>query len=71
MPAMRVVLDTNVLVSALVFSSDALSRLRPAWQSGTLLPLASPDAVAELERERERAVCTTRSGPAIALRLYC
>lgn len=50
MPALRVVLDTNVLVSALVFASDALSRLRPAWQSRTLFPLASPDTVAELER---------------------
>lgn len=50
MPAWRVVLDTNVLVSALVFRSGSVSRLPTLWQSGALTLLASPHTMAELER---------------------
>ncbi|MDA0740118.1 MAG: putative toxin-antitoxin system toxin component, PIN family [Nitrospirae bacterium] len=46
----RLVLDTNVLLSALLFHAGSLSWLRPAWQSETILPLASHDTVAELIR---------------------
>jgi putative PIN family toxin of toxin-antitoxin system len=37
---MRVVLDTNTLVSALLFRGTA-SRLVPVWQSGRIIPLVS------------------------------
>ena len=45
---MRVVLDTNVLVSALVFSRGQVSWLRPAWQDGGLRPLVSKATATEL-----------------------
>ena len=38
---LRVVLDTNIVLSALVFGGGAAGRLRVAWQQGALLPLAS------------------------------
>lgn len=46
----RVVLDTNVLLSALLFRGGAVAWLRPAWQSEAVKPLASRDTVAELLR---------------------
>ena len=46
----RLVLDTNVVLSALLFRSDRLSWLRGAWQSKAVLPLASRDTTAELIR---------------------
>ncbi len=46
----RVVLDTNVVLSALVFGGGAAGRVRRAWQQGALLPLASTATVKELVR---------------------
>ncbi len=46
----RIVLDTNVLLSALLFHAGALSWLRHAWQSEIIRPLASRDTAAELIR---------------------
>ena len=46
----RLVLDTNVLLSALLFHQGALSWLRHAWQSKTIRPIASRDTTAELIR---------------------
>ena len=46
----RVVLDTNVLVSALLFPGRSLSWLRVAWQSGAVVPLASRATTRELIR---------------------
>lgn len=46
----RVVLDTNVVLSALVFGGGAAGRVRRAWQQGSLLPLASTATVQELVR---------------------
>jgi len=46
----RVVLDTNVLVSALLFSRGQVSWLRPAWQDGGLRPLVSKATATELLR---------------------
>ena len=46
----RLVLDTNVLLSALLFHAGSLSWLRHAWQSDTVRPLASRDTTAELIR---------------------
>jgi len=46
----RVVLDTNVLVSALVFGGRRWQVLRTAWQTGKVLPLASRATADELLR---------------------
>jgi putative PIN family toxin of toxin-antitoxin system len=46
----RAVLDTNVLVSALLFTEGELMWLPGAWQSGAITPLASADVIAELTR---------------------
>ena len=48
--ALRVVLDTNVVLSALVFRGGAAGQVRQAWQRGRLLPLASSATVQELVR---------------------
>ena len=37
----RVVIDTNVVLSALVFGRGTTARLRAAWQGGHCLPLVS------------------------------
>lgn len=50
MKPLRVVLDTNVLVSALLFHRGSLSWLRHAWQSEAIRPLASHDNTTELFR---------------------
>lgn len=50
MTPLRVVLDTNSVISALVFSSGHLSWLRTAWQAGHFIPLVCPDTVSELIR---------------------
>lgn len=47
---MRVVLDTNVLLSALVFGGGVAARLRQAWQQRAFLPLACSATVQELVR---------------------
>lgn len=46
----RVVLDTNVVVSALIFSRGPTSRLRTAWQADRFVPLASATTAQELLR---------------------
>lgn len=50
---LRVVLDTNVVVSALVFSRGRLDWLRGAWQTGRILPLISRPIAQELIRVLE------------------
>jgi putative PIN family toxin of toxin-antitoxin system len=47
---LRVVLDTNVVLSALLFRSGAAGALRLAWQSGACLPLVGTATVQELMR---------------------
>ena len=49
-PPLRAVLDTNVLVSALLFTEGRLSWLRPCWQSGQLLPVMAEPTARELLR---------------------
>ena len=49
-PPVRAVLDTNVVLSALVFRGGAAGRLRLAWQQGQVLPLVSTVTVQELLR---------------------
>lgn len=46
----RVVLDTNCLVSALIFSRGRFAWLRDAWQIKRFTALASRDTVSELLR---------------------
>lgn len=46
----RVVLDTNCVVSALIFSRGRLAWLREAWQGKRFVALASRDTVSELLR---------------------
>ena len=46
----RVVLDTNCLVSALIFSRGKFAWLREAWQAKRFITLTSYDTVCELLR---------------------
>lgn len=46
----RVVLGTNCIVSALLFSKKKMAWLRHSWQSGAITPLVSKDTVSELLR---------------------
>lgn len=46
----RVVLDTNVVLSALLFTTGRLVWIRTAWQMGRLVPLASKATLDELIR---------------------
>lgn len=46
----RVVLDTNVVLSALLFGQGSVARLRTGWQSGRFVPLASAATARELVR---------------------
>ena len=47
---MRLVIDTNVVLSALLFPEGSLTWLRNAWKSGKILPLTSQETVSELIR---------------------
>lgn len=47
---LRVVLDTNVVLSALVFGGGTAGRLRLGWQQGLFVPLASTATAQELVR---------------------
>lgn len=47
---LRLVLDTNVVLSALLFSRGRLEWLRLSWQAGEVLPLISRETVEELLR---------------------
>ncbi|MEO8602756.1 MAG: putative toxin-antitoxin system toxin component, PIN family [bacterium] len=49
-PAPRVVLDTNVVLSAIVFKHGRLAPLRQAWHAARCLPLVSQATAAELMR---------------------
>ena len=46
----RVVLATNVVLSALVFGGASTGQVRRTWHQGALLPLASTATVQELVR---------------------
>jgi len=46
----RVVIDTNLILSTLVFAQGRLTPLRIAWQDKRIQPLLSKDATAELIR---------------------
>ena len=46
----RWVLDTNVLLSALLFPTGRLTWLRGTWRAGTIVPLANRETATELIR---------------------
>ena len=46
----RVVLDTNVVLSALVFGKGVTARLRTGWQEAVFVPLVSTATAQELVR---------------------
>lgn len=46
----RIVIDTNLVLSALVFAKGRLTPLRQAWQDHCVQPLVSRDTAAELIR---------------------
>lgn len=48
MPPLRLVLDTNILVSALILGSRSFRWLYPAFRSRLIVPLFSDATVAEL-----------------------
>jgi len=48
--SLRVVLDTNIVFSALMFTSGRLAWVRHAWQQGTLTALVCRQTVTELLR---------------------
>ncbi|MDR0933997.1 MAG: putative toxin-antitoxin system toxin component, PIN family [Burkholderiaceae bacterium] len=50
MNPLRVVLDTNCLVSALVFNHSRLSALRRHWQAFRFVPVGCKETVSELVR---------------------
>ncbi len=50
MKALRLVLDTNVVVSALLFPSGSLSWIRQQWHIESIVPLVSRQTVTELIR---------------------
>ena len=49
-PPPRVVLDTNVVLSALLFGRGPTARVRVGWQSSRFVPLASTAIARELVR---------------------
>src|SRR5260363_63354 len=56
----RAVIDTNLVLSALVFAQGRLTPLRQAWQYGRCRPLVSKATVAELMRVSDYLPwCTT------------
>ncbi|MBD5136049.1 MAG: putative toxin-antitoxin system toxin component, PIN family [Lachnospiraceae bacterium] len=48
--APRVVLDTNCLISALIFRHGKTAELRHLWQAGRFIPLVCRETVTELMR---------------------
>ncbi|MGD1862714.1 MAG: putative toxin-antitoxin system toxin component, PIN family [Leptolyngbyaceae cyanobacterium] len=49
-PPLSTVLDTNILVSSLVFKSNVLRDLREAWQAKSFTPLVCRATILELMR---------------------
>ncbi len=46
----RVVFDTNIIISALLFKNGSLSVLRERWTSSNIIPIVSTDTAKELVR---------------------
>jgi putative PIN family toxin of toxin-antitoxin system len=68
---MRVVLDTNVVLSVVVFHDERFDGLVQAWRSGAVVPLVDDACVAELERVLDYPQFAHRyAGPEVALAEY-
>ncbi len=48
--SLRVVIDTNIVLSALLFQKGRLSWVRHAWQNATVTPVVCRETAAELMR---------------------
>jgi putative PIN family toxin of toxin-antitoxin system len=48
--SIRVVLDTNIILSALIFAHGRVSWIRHAWQAGQIVPVVCKETAAELLR---------------------
>ncbi len=46
----RLVFDTNIVISALIFKSEGANLLRALWAKGSLIPLISKETTKELIR---------------------
>src|SRR5512136_1317457 len=69
--ALRVVLDTNVVLSVVVFHDERFDPLVRAWRAGDVVPLVDDSCVAELERVLDYPQFAHRfSGRAAALAEY-
>lgn len=68
---MRVVLDTNVLVSLLVFRDPRYARISSAWRAGNVIVVADDAVTAELARVLGQPEFAARRAPDEALRAYC
>jgi hypothetical protein len=66
---LRVVLDTNVLVSALLGSASSSARLLALWREGRFALLTSPTQLEELRRVTRYPRVRDRLPPALAGRL--
>lgn len=64
---MRAVVDTNVLVSALLSSSGAPAQLLRAWRVGAFELIVSPNLIDELERALHYPKLRARIPPADGL----
>jgi uncharacterized protein len=64
----RVVLDTNVVVSALLSPTGAPAALLTAWRDGRIETLSSPTTIAELARILERPRVARQLGWSVASR---
>jgi uncharacterized protein len=62
--AMRVVLDTNVIVAGLAYPSGPPGRIMAAWRSGALSVVLSPWILTECERVLPRLEPYTHMSPA-------
>lgn len=61
---MRIVLDNNVWVSALIQPAGLSGRLRAAWQDGQFVVVTSPDQIARLRDVLQRTKFAQRFHPA-------
>jgi putative PIN family toxin of toxin-antitoxin system len=66
---MRIVIDTNVLVSALLSRSSLPSHIITLWRQGRFTVLTSVDQLDELRRVTRYPKIRTRLAPALAGRL--
>ena len=47
---LRLVIDTNILISTLLFPTETFIRMRRGWEARTIIPIVSDDTIAEFRR---------------------